>query len=98
MKPNILGVKKPVPIPCRVGELPALPPESVPCARKVTVKIHGTSNFRNVKMGLAEDTERTTEPDRGAEAVLEDISDGLEALMAVPVCILSTWRVTHHVL
>ena len=42
-------------------------------------------------MGLAEDTERTTEPDRGAEAVLEDISDGLEALMAVPVCILSTW-------
>ena len=42
-------------------------------------------------MGLAKDTEHTTEPDRGAEAVLEDISDGLEALTAVPVCILSTW-------
>ena len=32
-------------------------------------------------------TERTD----GAEAILVDLSDGLEALMAVPVWFLSTW-------
>ena len=36
----------------------------------------------------------TTEQTDGAEAILVDFSDGLEVLMAVPVCILSTWTVT----
>ena len=34
----------------------------------------------------------TTERTDGAEAILVDFSDGLEALMAVPVWFLSTWE------
>ena len=34
-----------------------------------------------------------TEPTDGAEAILVDFSDGLKALMAVPVWFLSTWHV-----
>ena len=33
----------------------------------------------------------TTEGKDGAEAILVDFSDGLKALMAVPVWFLSTW-------
>ena len=33
----------------------------------------------------------TAEQTDGAKAILVDFSDGLKALMAVPVCILSTW-------
>ena len=36
----------------------------------------------------------TTGTTDGAEAILMDFSDGLEALMAVPVWFLSTWDVT----
>ena len=42
-------------------------------------------------MELSSAITASTERKDGAEAILVDFSDGLEALMAVPVWFLSTW-------
>ena len=44
-------------------------------------------------MELSSAITASTERTDGAEAILVDFSDGLEALMAVPVWFLSTWGV-----
>ena len=45
-------------------------------------------------MELSSAITASTERTDGAEAILVDFSDGLEALMAVPVWFLSTWHTT----
>ena len=56
-------------------------------------KILGTSNFELTRSPIwawMGKTAKTEAPDAG-EDLLEDFSDGLEVLMAVPVWFLSTW-------